>query len=241
MVRAVHRRSRPGSPAAAPADHHLSSRYSPDGSARSPGRIGPEPRDAGPGGALFEIGRYEQQSLLNEVENGGGDEAAGVAGGSLAVGRRAGLRLALGGLHGVTDEDCRLAGADGLARGLVSGGRHAAAAVRVRVDARQGKRPARPAERLALRRVPELGAARADVLRYLAVPFQVPHLGGHLAHVGVEPVSYRLLHVESPDRAVSLFDVQLYSVPDLRGVCRHGGSSQTQAARTGDRGQRCTP
>jgi hypothetical protein len=37
--------------------------------------------------------------------------------------------------------------------------------------------------------------------------------------------------VESPDWAVSLFDEQLYGVPDLRGVYRHGGSSQTQAAR----------
>jgi hypothetical protein len=51
------------------------------------------------GEALSEVGRYEQP-LLNEVEDGRGDEAAGVTAGSLAV----------GGLHGVADEDGGVAG-----------------------------------------------------------------------------------------------------------------------------------
>src|SRR5262249_52143507 len=82
----------------------------------------------------------------------------------------------------------------------------------VLVDAREGELPAGSAEPLALRRVPELGAFRADVLGYLAVLFQVSHLRGDGAEVGVEPVGYRFLHVESHDGAVSLFDVVLYGV-----------------------------
>jgi hypothetical protein len=31
----------------------------------------------------------------------------------------------------------------------------------------------------------------------------VSHLRGYLAHVGVEPVGYRLLHVESQDGALN--------------------------------------
>jgi len=104
-------------------------------------------------------------------------------------------------------------------RGCASGCRLVAVAGWVRVDAGEGKLPAGSAERLALRRVPELGAFRADVLGYLAVAFQVEHLRGDGAEVGVEPVGYRFLHVESQDGAVSLFDVVLYGVPDLRGVC----------------------
>ena len=104
-------------------------------------------------------------------------------------------------------------------RGCASGCRLVAVAGWVRVDAGEGKLPAGSAERLALRRVPELGAFGADILGYLAVAFQVHHLRGDGAEVGVEPVGYRFLHVESQDGAVSLFDVVLYGVPDLRGVC----------------------
>ena len=74
------------------------------------------------GKALFEVGRDDQELLLDEAEDGGGDEAAGVVGGSLPVGPGIELSLAFGGLHGVADEGGGLVGADlGLAFGFVLG------------------------------------------------------------------------------------------------------------------------
>src|SRR6266568_245062 len=173
--------------------------------------------------AVLKVGGDDQQPLLDEVEDGGRDEAAGVVAGGLPVWRGVELGLAVGRLHGIVDEGGGLVGVDlGHARGgrgCASGCRLVAVAGWVRVDAGEGELPAGSAERLALRRLPELGAFRADVLGYLAVEFQVSHLRGDGAEVGVEPVSYRFLHVESHDGAVSLFDVVLYGVPDLRGVC----------------------
>ena len=125
------------------------------------------------GKALFEVGRDDQELLLDEAEDGCGDNAAGVVGGSLLVRPGIELSLAFGRLHGVPDEGGGLVGADlglacglvlGRTRGLVSGGRHVAIAIRVRVDARKGKCPARSAERPALRRVPPLGVTYFAIL-----------------------------------------------------------------------------
>ena len=61
---------------------------------------------------LFEVICDDQELLLDQVEDGGGDEAAGVVGGGLSVRLGFELGLAFGGLHGVADEGGCLVGAD---------------------------------------------------------------------------------------------------------------------------------
>ena len=88
------------------------------------GRASPQRRPAGPlhppgglpvgrdglGDAALKVGGDDQQPLLDEVEDGGGDEAAGAVARGLPVWRGVELGLAVGRLHGIVDEGGGLVG-----------------------------------------------------------------------------------------------------------------------------------